>query len=361
MQPSLLFIVCIAAIAHAADPVSEGGVCGGGTANAPICVENLDCISTGGPGSTGICTRKSSDVGGPCEQLDFPDTSARCKVGLACEPAIVPAIFPPPKGIAGKCVVQQISDVGGPCLEPKLVSAICMSGLVCVPASIPQTGPASITSGTCQPTPQEYVPVGGVCGGGTQNAPICQSNLDCVTQTGAIGATGICTIKTSEAGGECQQDFPNSAVCKAGLICVPPTRPAVGPAPAGAPGMCQFTPDKYVPVGGACGGASPTSPVCESGLDCLVPPPFNYKAQGICTRRETDVGGSCQPSVQNSTPCKAGLICVLPSPPTPGGFGTCQRLYVLLPLLLSLLQSRSLLLYQLPQHPSRALPWLLKE
>ncbi|KAJ3068982.1 hypothetical protein HDU99_003057, partial [Rhizoclosmatium hyalinum] len=65
MQPSLLLIVCVAAIAHAADPVSEGGVCGGGTANAPICVENLDCISTGGPGSTGICTRKLSDAGGP--------------------------------------------------------------------------------------------------------------------------------------------------------------------------------------------------------------------------------------------------------------------------------------------------------
>ncbi|KAJ3079200.1 hypothetical protein HDU99_000118, partial [Rhizoclosmatium hyalinum] len=121
--------VCVAAIAHAAVPVSEGGVCGGRTAAAPICLENMDCISTGGPGSTGICTRKLSDAGGPCEQLDFPDTSARCKVGLICETGAVVTVFPLPKGIAGKCVVQQISDIGGPCMEPKFVSALCKSGL----------------------------------------------------------------------------------------------------------------------------------------------------------------------------------------------------------------------------------------
>ncbi|KAJ3293497.1 hypothetical protein HDU79_000289 [Rhizoclosmatium sp. JEL0117] len=273
MQPSLFILAFVAAIAYAADPVSEGGVCGGGTANAPICADNLDCISTGGPGSTGICTRKSSDDGGPCEQSNFPDTSAQCKAGLVCVPASI------------------------------------------LPGSIP-----SAASGTCQPTPQAYVIVGGICGGGTQNSPICEPNLLCVLDSGAPGSTGRCNLKTNDAGGPCQQDFPNSAECKAGLICVSPSRPAVGPAPAGAAGMCQFIPDKYVPVGGVCGGATATSPVCESGLDCLVPAPFNYKAPGICTRREIDVGGTCDPSTQNS-PCKTGLIC---APSTTGGSGTCQ-------------------------------------
>ncbi|ORY52655.1 hypothetical protein BCR33DRAFT_733311 [Rhizoclosmatium globosum] len=90
----------IAGICKKATPV--GGVCGGNATNTPLCDVNLDCVAPS-VGSQGICTVKTSDVGGPCQQLDFPNTSAVCKTGLVCEAAVAPAVFPPPKGIAGKC------------------------------------------------------------------------------------------------------------------------------------------------------------------------------------------------------------------------------------------------------------------
>ncbi|ORY52633.1 hypothetical protein BCR33DRAFT_733294 [Rhizoclosmatium globosum] len=93
------------------------------------------------------------------------------------------------------------------------------------------------------------VQVGGVCGGGTADAPVCDPMLDCVLQSNAPGSTGICAVKVSEAGGPCQQNHFNSAVCKSGLICVKQTQPADGIPRPGGSGMCQFTPDSYVPVG----------------------------------------------------------------------------------------------------------------
>ncbi|KAJ3066185.1 hypothetical protein HDU99_003923, partial [Rhizoclosmatium hyalinum] len=110
------------------------------------------------------------------------------------------------------------------------------------------------------------VQVGGVCGGGTADAPVCDPMLDCVLQSNAPGSTGICAVKVSEAGGPCQQNHFNSAVCKSGLICVKQTQPADGIPRPGGSGMCQFIPDSYVPVGGVCGGGTATSPICESGL-----------------------------------------------------------------------------------------------
>ncbi|KAJ3062226.1 hypothetical protein HDU99_005286, partial [Rhizoclosmatium hyalinum] len=202
IQPTLLLVALIAVIAYAAEPAVEGGVCGGNTAEAPICAENLDCISNGS-GSTGICKRKVSDVGGPCEQYDFPNTSAICKAGLDCNPPIIPAIFPPPKGIAGKCLERQVSGLGGVCQSVKRPIIVCGKDLICVPASIPLIGPINFEApSTCQPTPRTYSKIGEICGGPTPNMNVCDIYSDCVVQSDVVGSnTGICSIKTSEAGG----------------------------------------------------------------------------------------------------------------------------------------------------------------
>ncbi|KAJ3291447.1 hypothetical protein HDU79_002377 [Rhizoclosmatium sp. JEL0117] len=80
------------------------------------------------------------------------------------------------------------------------------------------------------------VAVGGACGGSIQNAPICDTNLDCISTSGAPGSAGICTLKVSDVGGPCQQPLQYSAVCKAGLVCVLPPYPIM----PGASGTCQI-------------------------------------------------------------------------------------------------------------------------
>ncbi|ORY28391.1 hypothetical protein BCR33DRAFT_725090, partial [Rhizoclosmatium globosum] len=80
------------------------------------------------------------------------------------------------------------------------------------------------------------VAVGGACGGSIQNAPICDTNLDCISTSGALGSAGICTLKVSDVGGPCQQPLQYSAVCKAGLVCVLPLYPIM----PGASGTCQI-------------------------------------------------------------------------------------------------------------------------
>ncbi|KAJ3293480.1 hypothetical protein HDU79_000272 [Rhizoclosmatium sp. JEL0117] len=189
---TIISFAVAAALVTAADPKTNpvGGACGGGTQNAPICETNLDCVPTSNAiGAQGICTIKSSDLGGPCQQLDFPNTSAVCKTGLVCDAPVVPTVFPPPKGIAGIC--------------------------------------------------KKATPVGGVCGGNATNTPLCDVNLDCVAPS--VGSQGICTVKTSDVGGPCQQlDFPNtSAVCKTGLVCEAAVAPAVFPPPKGIAGKCK--------------------------------------------------------------------------------------------------------------------------
>ncbi|KAJ3029220.1 UNVERIFIED_CONTAM: hypothetical protein HDU68_012718 [Siphonaria sp. JEL0065] len=85
------------------------------------------------------------------------------------------------------------------------------------------------------------VPVGGACGGGTANAPKCESNLDCVypaLETPLAGAQGVCKLKISDVDGPCKQVFPNSAICKEGLVCVEPAQ--VNPPVAGASGTCKL-------------------------------------------------------------------------------------------------------------------------
>ncbi|KAJ3293487.1 hypothetical protein HDU79_000279 [Rhizoclosmatium sp. JEL0117] len=325
MQPSLSILAFVAAIASAVDPVPEGGVCGGGTSNALICAENLDCTSNGGPGSTGICKRKVSDVGGPCAQFDFPYT-AICKDGLVCNPPNVQA-----KGAAGTCLELQVSELGGVCEIDKSPLIVCGKGLVCVPASIPLIGPVPVgTPSTCQPTPKgAWANVGEICGGPTPNVNVCQPDLDCVVQSDVVGLnTGICSIKTSEAGGPCSTWNPDQSVlargCRVGLTCVPPTQSAMDGFLVSYSGTCQFTPDSYVAVGGVCGGGNSTSPICASGLDCLSLERSGPTSQGICTSRIIDIDQPCQPFFQNGTACKVGSICVLPSNPTADDFGTCK-------------------------------------
>ncbi|KAJ3293484.1 hypothetical protein HDU79_000276 [Rhizoclosmatium sp. JEL0117] len=222
-------------------PIPVGGICGSN--NSPACESNLDCIPTNSvPGTQGICTLKQNDIGGECSQ-DFPN------------------------------------------------SAICKSGLICVPPKLPADDiPRPGTPGTCQlPAVEKPIPVGGVCGG--QTKAVCESNLDCVSTSGINGAQGVCTLKQSDIGGECKQNFPNSAVCKSGLVCILPSLPAAGIPRPGTPGTCQLPVEvKPNPVGGICGGTQKLT--CESNLDCITATLIDG-AQGICALKQSDVGGQC--------------------------------------------------------------------
>ncbi|KAI9353540.1 hypothetical protein BDR26DRAFT_848762 [Obelidium mucronatum] len=89
----------------------------------------------------------------------------------------------------------------------------------------------------------EVVPVGGACGGGIADPPVCEQNVDCIYATGSLpGAKGVCTLKVSDVGGPCQQVYPNSAVCKQGLVCVKPA--PVDPPMAGVQGTCKVPPSE---------------------------------------------------------------------------------------------------------------------
>ncbi|KAJ3293477.1 hypothetical protein HDU79_000269 [Rhizoclosmatium sp. JEL0117] len=170
------------------------------------------------------------------------------------------------------------------------------------------------------------VPIGGVCGGGTQNAPTCDSNLDCFIQPDStLGTQGICVLNQSGLGGPCNQPIQNSAICRAGLVCIDPT-----PMRPGESGTCQEGVGNLVSVGGVCGGGTANEPRCEPNLDCVSSNQWPG-SKGICTLKMSDVGGPCDQPIRNSAVCKPGLICSHDGNFYPGAYsqlgssGTCRR------------------------------------
>ncbi|ORY52653.1 hypothetical protein BCR33DRAFT_733310 [Rhizoclosmatium globosum] len=179
---------------------------------------------------------------------------------------------------------------------------------------IPRPGGA----GMCQFMPDSYVPVGGICGGGTPTSPICESGLRKEYVLSILPVSAMQEVRVNNR-------FRTGQF--ASLICVDATLPLVGPPAPGYSGMCQFKPDTYVQLGGICGGGTPTSPVCETKLVCLASGPFDPKAQGNCYRQEHNLGDLCQ-LLEGSIPCKAGFVCVNSDSisPNPFGYGKCQPL-----------------------------------
>ncbi|KAJ3074329.1 hypothetical protein HDU98_011491 [Podochytrium sp. JEL0797] len=169
---------------------------------------------------------------------------------------------------------------------------------------------------------EQRVPVGGTCGGGIQNAPQCQFNLDCVTPPNlGPGTPGTCALKISGIGGPCNQPFPNSAVCAMGLVCSPPSRDPSTPL---TQWTCETRIPARVPVGGSCGGGTQNAGVCEFNLDCVVVAGAPPGAKGVCKVKVSDVGGPCNQPFPNSAVCKSGLVCV---ESRVVGSGTCAAGY----------------------------------
>jgi hypothetical protein len=199
---------------------TQGGPCGGNTANPCACVAGLVCTA----GDSGLPV---GDVGGTCE--------------------------PPPDATVTDDASACVSSQGGRCGGNTTHPCTCTSGLVCTAGD--GGGAFGDVGGTCQPPPDATASddagacvsgQGERCGGNTAHPCICTSGLVCIPGDGGgvFGDVGGTCQPPADGGAEAGAACTLTGDCAAGLLCCYSCAPSV----SGCPNTCTVPQMGHCPL-----------------------------------------------------------------------------------------------------------------